>query len=77
MRQASIVEGFGSLDDEKTWVLSNDSLSTPLLTLVILTVKLYAEGSVRRFKVRVVVGGNFQDYQQDYLETYGTVFSSL
>lgn len=44
--QVGIDDRFSSLDDQKTWVLSNDSLPTPLPTHLILKVKRDADGSV-------------------------------
>lgn len=38
-------------------------------------IKRNADGSVERLKARVVAGGNFQVYEQDYMETYATVVS--
>ena len=39
----------------------------------LLKVKRKAGGDVERFKARVVAGGNFQKYGEDYLETYAPV----
>jgi hypothetical protein len=42
-------------------------------THVIVKVKLNADGSVERFKARIVAGGNHQQFGQDYFETNAPV----
>ncbi len=46
-----------------------------LPTNVVLKVKRNSNGTVERFKARIVAGGNHQTYGHDYIETYAPVVS--
>eukprot|EP00171_Calliarthron_tuberculosum_P002470 IDg2470t1 len=47
--------------------------SRPLPTHVVLKIKRHGDGTVERFKARIVAGGNFQTYGSDYTDTYAPV----
>jgi hypothetical protein len=69
----AIEEEFDALDCKGTWVPDLKSHKQALPTHVILKVKRNADGSVERFKARIVAGGNHQQFGQDYFETYAPV----
>lgn len=69
----AIKEEFQSLEEKSTWKPDSNSESQPLPTHVVLKIKRNADGSVERFKARIVAGGNFQVYGLNYLETYAPV----
>lgn len=64
-----------SLDSKHTWKPDSHPESLPLPTHVVLKVKRNSDGSVERFKARVVAGGNFQVYGENFVETYAPVVS--
>lgn len=73
--EQAIEEELESLDSKDTWILDSDPKSQPLPTHIVLRIKRTSEGSVERFKARIVAGGNHQVYGQNYLETYAPVVS--
>lgn len=73
--EAAIQDELHSLDAKGTWIVDDSPASQPLPTHVVLKVKRNADGSVDRFKARVVAGGNRQTFGQDYMETYAPVVS--
>lgn len=73
--EAAIQDELKTLDAKGTWILDDSPASQPLPTHVIFKVKRNADGSVQRFKARVVAGGNHQTFGQDYMETYAPVVS--
>lgn len=75
MWESAINEEFESLDSKRTWDLDNRQSTQPLPTHVILKVKRKSNGMVDRFKARVVAGGNYQTYGENYKETYAPVVS--
>ena len=72
---SAIYEEFESLDDHGTWKPDDYPKAQPLPTHAILKVKRKSNGSVDRFKGRIVAGGNFQTYGENYMETYAPVVS--
>ena len=73
--QSAIDEELQALDDNDTWYRDDSPGSQPLPTHPVLKVKRNADGTVQRFKARVVAGGNFQRYGENYKETYAPVVS--
>eukprot|EP00171_Calliarthron_tuberculosum_P003754 IDg3754t1 len=73
--QSAIDDEFGSLNSKSTWQRDDNPGAQPLPTHVILKVKRKSDGSVERFKARVVAGGNFQTYGENYMGTYAPVVS--
>ena len=73
--QAAIDEELESLESNNTWYPDDQPDAQPLPTHAILKVKRKADGSVERFKARVVAGGNHQTYGENYKETYAPVVS--
>jgi len=71
--ESALDEEFESLDAKGTWQVDNNPGAQPLPTHAILKVKRKSDGSVERFKARVVAGGNFQIYGENYKETYAPV----
>jgi Reverse transcriptase (RNA-dependent DNA polymerase) len=69
----AIEEEIDALDCKGTWVSDLKSHKQTLPTHIILKAKRNADGSVERFKARIVEGGNHQQFGQDYFETYGPV----
>ena len=69
----AIEDELDSLHAKHTWTPDNSPGSKPLPTHVVLKVKRNADGSVDRFKARIVAGGNFQQYGTDYFDTYAPV----
>lgn len=69
----AIDDEFCSLDGKETWIEDDCPKSHPLPTHVILKVKRLANGQVDRFKARVVAGGNYQVYGENYMETHAPV----
>lgn len=58
--------------EKKTWKLDESPPSQPLPEHVICRIKRDANASVHRFKALVLVGGNHQIYEKDYMERYAT-----
>ena len=73
--EAAIEEEMRSLDANDTWTPDPSPESQPLPTHAVLKIKRKADGSVERFKARVVAGGNHQVYGENYKETYAPVVS--
>ena len=73
--QSAIDDEFESLESKNTWIPDDSPNAQPLPTFPILRVKRNSDGSVERFKARVVAGGNFQTYGENYKETYAPVVS--
>ena len=73
--ESAIDDEFESLESKNTWVPDDNPGTQPLPTFPILRVKRKSDGSVDRFKARVVAGGNFQTYGENYKETYAPVVS--
>lgn len=71
----AIDDELNSLNAKMTWKLDQAPASQPLPTHVILKVKRNSDGSVERFKARIVAGGNFQIFGESYMETYALVVS--
>ena len=62
---------FDSWDSKQTWQLDHSPKEQTLPAHVVLKVKRRkSDGTVERFKARIVAGGNFQTYGEDYFETY-------
>lgn len=72
---SAIHDELASLADTGTWALDDSPGAQPLPTHVVLKAKRKSDGSVERFKARVVAGGNHQTYGEDYMETYAPVVS--
>ena len=64
-----------SLDDKETWIIDEDPKCQPLPTHIVLKIKRKSDGSVERFKARIVAGGNLQILGLNYFETYAPVVS--
>ncbi len=62
MWQSAIDEELASLESKNTWEIDDSPGAQPLPTHVVLKVKRKSDGTVDRFKARVVAGGNFQTY---------------
>lgn len=73
--KAAINAAFEALDSKETWKRDDNPESSPLPTHAILKVERQADGTVERFKARIVAGGNFQVYGENYKETYAPVVS--
>ena len=73
--KAAIDEELQSLESNNTWYPDDSPEAQPLPTHAILKIKRKADGSVERFKARVVAGGNHQTYGENYKETYAPVVS--
>lgn len=73
--QSALDTEFESLEFKHTWVRDDNPRTQPLPTHPVLKVKRKSDGTVERFKARIVAGGNFQKYGEDYLETYAPVVS--
>ena len=71
----AIEEEFESLEEKDTWERHNNPSAKPLPTHIVLKVKRDVNGNAERFKARIVAGGNFQTYGEDYMETYAPVVS--
>jgi Reverse transcriptase (RNA-dependent DNA polymerase) len=69
----AIEEEFDALDCEGAWVSDLKSHEQVLSTHIILKVKLNPDGSVERFKDRIVAGGNHQQFGEFFFETYAPV----
>jgi hypothetical protein len=69
----AIDEELDALYCKGTWVPDLKSHEQALPTHIILKVKRNADGSVERFKARIVAGGNHQQFGQDYFETQAPV----
>lgn len=72
---SAVDDEFRSLDSKAAWVPDPSPGAQPLPTHAILKIKRKSDGTVERFKARVVAGGNFQTYGEDYMETYAPVVS--
>ena len=73
--ETAIDEELDSLEFNNTWYPDEAPQSQPLPTHAILKVKRKADGTVERFKARIVAGGNHQTYGENYKETYAPVVS--
>lgn len=62
-------------DDKNIWDIDNKPRSQPLCTHVVLKIMRNYDGSVERFKARMVACGNFQVFGENYIETYAAVVS--
>lgn len=72
---SAIDDEFESLESKETWQLDDSRNDHALPTHVVLKVKRKSDGTVERFKARIVAGGNYQTYGEDYFETYAPVVS--
>lgn len=72
---SAIDEEFQSLESKQTWYPDDSPGSQPLPTHPVLKIKRKSDGSVERFKARIVAGGNFQVYGENYKETHAPVVS--
>lgn len=69
-------EAFESLETNLPWDLDSASESSSILHMhIVLKFRQGADGTDERFKARVVASGNFQAYEQSYLEIYIPVVS--
>src|SRR5438045_6768555 len=69
--RATIQEEIASLQANNTWVEEKVPKGTNLVsTKWVFTVKLWVDGTVERFKARLVVRGFSQVYGEDYTETF-------
>ena len=71
----AIDDEFQSLESKHTWFPDDAPTSQPLPTHVVLKVKRRPDGNIERFKARIVAGGNYQVYGENYKETYAPVVS--
>jgi Reverse transcriptase (RNA-dependent DNA polymerase) len=71
------ISHFNTLDCKGTWVPDLKSHKQALPTHVILKVKRNADGSVERFKTRIVACGSHQQFGQDFFETYAPVVVAI
>lgn len=71
----AVDEELRSLSSTHTWVCDDTSKAQPLPTHVITKVKRYSNGSVQQLKARIVTGGNFQVFGENFVETYAPVVS--
>ena len=63
-----------ALEKNQTWdVVVRPSSAKPLGSKFVFSVKLHPDGSVERYKARLVVLGNKQEYGIDYEETFAPV----
>ena len=69
----AIDDEFRSIENNHTWVQDDLPDAGPLPTHVVLNVKRDSAGKVDRFKARMVAGGNYQVYGENYSETYAPV----
>ena len=69
----AIEEETKALNHMGTWEPADHAEHAPLPTHVVLKVKRNADGTIERFKSRIVAGGNHQVYGYDYMETYAPV----
>ena len=72
---SAINDEFNSLESKDTWYQDDYPTSQPLPTHPVLKIKRKSDGSLERFKARVVTGGNFQKYGENYKETHAPVVS--
>lgn len=70
---SAIDEEFQSLESKHTWYPDESPGSQPLPTHPVLKIKRKSDGSVERFKARIVAGGNFQRYGENYKETHAPI----
>lgn len=70
-----IDEEFQPLESKQTWYPDDSPGSQPLPTHPVLNKKRNSDGSVERFKARIVAGGNFQVYGENYKENHAPVVS--
>lgn len=75
MWESAIDEEFAYLDSKNTWKVDDTPGAQRHPSHVVLKVKLKSDGDVEGFRARVVAGGNFQTYGEDYKETYAPVVS--
>lgn len=71
MWQSAVDEELASMKSKNTWTPDDSRHAQPLPTHIIFKVNASQMGE--RFKSRVVAGGNFQTYGEDYPETYAPV----
>ena len=72
---SAIDDEVDSLDSKCAWVRYDNPKSQPLPSHTILKVKRESDGTIERFKARVVAGGNHQVYGEDLNATYAPVVS--
>ena len=69
--RAAIQEEIASLQANNTWVEEKAPKGTNLVsTKWVFTVKLEVDGTIERFKARLVARGFSQVYREDYTETF-------
>ena len=71
----AIDEELSSLHSKNTWVVDDQPPAQPLPTHIVLKIKRKSDGSIERFKARIVAGGNHQKFGEDYSNTYAPVVS--
>lgn len=77
MWHSAIEDEFMSLDDKETWVEDDNPKMQPLPTHVVNKIKRKATGIIDRFRSRIVAGGNYQTFGENFFETYAPVISFM
>lgn len=63
-----------ALEENQTWdIVSCPPYVKPLSSKLVFSIKLRSDGSIDRYKARLVVLGNKQEYGLDYDETFAPV----
>lgn len=71
----AIYEKLLTFNLQHTWTRDEHPKTAPLSTHIVLNIKRSSDGSVERFKARIVSGWNFQVFGDNYLETNDPVAS--
>lgn len=72
--QKSIETELLALEENQTWdIMPCPSSVKPLGSKFVFSIKLHLDGSIDRYKARLVVLGNKQEYGLDYEETFAPV----
>lgn len=66
--ESTLAEKLHLLDEQNAWYPVDSPGLLPFSTYAVLKFKRIGDGTVKRFKARIVPGGNFQMYGKNYME---------